>query len=82
MTTCTQKSACGHECGRPHHATFHWPGSEPRPICWHHLGKAVAIAEQMGFSLVFEVTPEGRAYDEAMETVRALGGDPFDGNAP
>jgi hypothetical protein len=72
--TCTQKSDCGHECGKPHHATFFWPGRDPSAVCWGHLQKARGIAEALGFSLVWTSTPEGDEYAAAMMSVHALGG--------
>lgn len=73
--TCTQKSDCGHVCGKPHHGDIHWPGQRWQPVCWDHLQKGRGIAEHMGFALAYRLTPAGWEYREALKTVEALGGD-------
>lgn len=71
---CTQKTACGHECGRPHHASMSWPGREPQPVCFQHLARARSIAEHMGFELTFLLTPAGAEFERAAYAVLASGG--------
>lgn len=72
MTTCTQKTDCGHECGRPHHATMRWPGREPAPVCYAHAVRGAGIAEHLGFELDLRWTPEGEEYRRALLTIEAL----------
>ncbi len=76
--TCTQKSDCGHECGRPHHADLHWPGKPPIPVCYHHAVKAAGVAEALGCytSTLLAWTADGLEYGAALFAVEGLGGDP------
>lgn len=71
--TCRQYVACGHLCGRPHHATMTWPGADPQPVCLRHLQTGQGIAEHMGFRLVFQLTPEGEKLQASIRALVALG---------